>query len=133
MIDDIIIEAPKTDFYLKLASESDVPTVLSAFYIQDYSTIVDLETGEETQVPEGDSYLVKSTPDYAIDIVGLIYKETGSVITDPDTGFEYPEMVPIDGWHINIRLGNDNRRQDVEALSAYFVDPEPATPARTWL
>jgi hypothetical protein len=126
-------EAPKTDFYLKLPSESDVPSVLSAFYVQDYTTVIDPETGEETQVPEGDPYLVKSTPDYAIDIVGLVYKETGNVITDPDIGFEYPEQASIDGWHINIRLGNDSRRQDGEALSAYFVDPEPATPARTWL
>jgi hypothetical protein len=130
MIED---QAPKTDFYLKLPSESDVPTVLSAFYQQDYTTVVDEETGEETQTPDGDPYFVKSTPDYAIDIVGMIYTETGNVITDPETGHEYPEMVPIDGWHINIRLSNDNRRQDVEALSAYFVNPEPATPARTWL
>jgi len=27
----------------------------------------------------------------------------------------------------------DGRRDDVEALSAYFVDPEPATPSRVWL
>ena len=130
MIDE---QAPKTDFYIRLNSEADTPTALAAFYQQDYTTVVDPETGEETQRPDGDPYLVKSTPDYVVDIVGLIYKETGNTITDPDTGFEHTEQAPIDGWHINIRLSNDNRRQDVDALSDYFVSPEPATPARTWL
>ena len=37
-----IIEAPKTDFYLKLVSEADMPTALAAFYRQD------------TIAPEGD-------------------------------------------------------------------------------
>ena len=125
-------QAPKTDFYLKLASEADQPTVLSEFYRQDYTAEVNPETGEETQVPSGDPYLVAYTSDYGIDVVGTIYKPTGNVVTDPD-GNEIPEMAPLDGWHINIRLMGDDRRADVEALSAYFVDPEPATPSRVWL
>ena len=132
MIDEPIIEAPKTDFFLKLASEADMPTVLAAFYRQDYTTIVDPETGEESTQIEGDPYLVPYAPDYGIDVVGIIYKPTGNMLTDAE-GFEYPETAPVDGWHINIRLAGDNRRADVEALSAYFVDPEPATPARVWL
>jgi hypothetical protein len=35
-----------------------------------------------------------------IDIIGLIYKQTGVMLTD-DEGFEYPEQAPIDGWHVN--------------------------------
>jgi hypothetical protein len=35
-----------------------------------------------------------------IDIIGLIYKPTGVMLTD-DEGFEYPEQAPIDGWHVN--------------------------------
>lgn len=127
-----IIEAPKTDFYLKLPSEADQPSVLSEFYRQDYTTVINEETGEETQVPEGDPYLVAYTADYGIDVVGIIYKPTGNLLTDAD-GNEYPEVAPLDGWHINIRLMGDARRDDVEALSAYFVDPEPATPSRVWL
>jgi hypothetical protein len=131
---DTLPETPvnKTDFYIKLSSEADMPTALSAFYKQDYTTVVDPETGEETQVPEGNPYLVTTTHDYAMDIVGTIYKPTGNMLTDIE-GHEYPEMAPIDGWHINIRLGSEKRRADVEALSAYFVDPEPATPERIWL
>ena len=125
-------DAPKTDFYLKLQAEADMPSVLSAFYRQDYTTSVDPETGEETQVPSGDPYLVAYTEAYGIDVVGTIYKPTGNTVTDPE-GNEIPEMTPIPGWHINIRLMGDERRADVEALSAYFVDPEPATPSRVWL
>lgn len=131
MTDEVITEAPKTDFYLKLPSESDVPTVLSAFYVQDYTTVVDPETGEETQVPEGDPYLVKSTPDYAIDIVGVIHEPTGNTLTDAE-GNEYPEQAPVDGWHINIRLVGDNRRADVEAVDAQY-GLTPNSPSRMWL
>lgn len=130
MLDEI--EQVKTDFYLKLASEADMPTVLAAFYRQDYATIVDPETGEESTQVEGNPYLVPYTQDYGIDVVGIIYMPTGNILTDAD-GNEYPETAPLDGWHINIRLLGDNRRADVEALSAYFVDPEPATPSRVWL
>ena len=43
MIDEPVIDTPiKTDFYLKLASEADMPTALAAFYRQD------------TITPEGD-------------------------------------------------------------------------------
>jgi len=122
------IQTPKTDFYLKLSSEADMPTALSAFYRQDTKTEVDDETGEETVINVGDPYLVSHTADYAIDVVGIIYKLTGVILED-DT----PEVASLDGWHINIRLNGDNRRADVEALSAYFVDPEPTTPSRVWL
>ena len=129
---DGLTEAPKTDFYLKLASEADMPTALAAFYRQDTETTVDGETGEETVINVGDPYLVSHTADYAIDVVGVIYKPTGNILTDAD-GFEYEETAPLDGWHINLRLNGDARRADAEALSAYFVDPEPATPSRVWL
>jgi len=120
-----------TDFYLKLASEADTPTALSSFYKQDYTVTVDEETGEETQTPEGDPYLVMHTADYALDIVGVIHEPTGITLTD-DAGFEYEETAPLDGWHINVRLIGDARRADVEALdAAYGVTPN--SPSRVWL
>ena len=45
-----IIEAPKTDFYLKLPSEADQPSVLDAFYRQDYTTEVNPESDRRTGV-----------------------------------------------------------------------------------
>jgi hypothetical protein len=128
----MIEETPsKTDFYLRLQSEADTPAALSAFYHQDYTVTVDEDTGEEIQTPEGDPYLVMHTPDYAIDIVGVIREPTGNTLTD-DAGFEYEETTPLDGWHINVRLVGDARRADVEALdAAYGVTPN--SPSRVWL
>jgi len=119
------------DFYIRLNSEVDTLTALAAFCHQDTQTTVDDETGEETVTNVGEQYLVTTTHDYAIDVVGTIYKPTGEMLVD-DEGNEYPETAPLDGWHLNIRLIGDARRADVEALSNYFVDPEPVTPARAW-
>ena len=130
-MDELIIEAPKTDFYIKLPSEADLPTVFSAFYKQDYVTVVDEETGESTQTPEGEPYLVTHTHDYAIDLVGVIYEPTGNMLTD-DEGNEYPETAPVDGWHVNVRLVGDGRREDVEAIDATY-GVVPNSPSRVFL
>jgi hypothetical protein len=130
-MDELIIEAPKTDFYIKLNSEADLPTAFAAFYKQDYVTVVDEETGESTQTPEGEPYLVTHTHDYAIDLVGVIYEPTGNTLTD-DEGNEYPETAPVDGWHVNVRLVGDARREDVEAIDVtYGVTPN--SPSRVFL
>ena len=120
----------KTDFYIKLNSEADMPVALAAFYRQDSTTVVDPETGEEHVQLEGEPYLVQNTHDYAIDVVGVIYKPTGNMLVD-DEGNEYPETAPLDGWHVNIRLIGDKMRDIVKAIDAqYGVMPE--TPARVW-
>jgi hypothetical protein len=133
MTDEVIeevIDAPKVDFYLKLSAESDMPTVLADFYRQDYVTNVD-EEGVETQVADGDAYLVAHSHDYAIDVVGVLQEPTGTMLTD-DEGNDYPETAPVDGWHVNIRLVGDAMRETVEALDAsHGVTPE--SPQRVWL
>lgn len=128
--EEVIIEAPKRDFYLRLSAESDMPTVLSAFYRQDYVTNVD-EEGVETQVEDGDPYMVTHSHDYAIDVVGTLHEPTGTMLTDEE-GNEYPEMSAMTGWHVNIRLVGDAVRETVEALDeTHGVTPE--TPMRVWL
>ena len=130
MTEEVIIEAPKTDFYLRLSAESDMPTVLSDFYQQDYVTQVDDE-GVETQVADGDPYLVTHSHDYAIDVVGTLHEPTGTMLTDEE-GNEYPEMQELTGWHVNIRLVGDAQRETVEALdTSHGVTPEQ--PMRVWL
>lgn len=100
------------DFYLKLANEAAMSTILSAFYNED---------GE----------LVQNTSDYAIDVVGTLYENTGVTLTD-DNGMEYPEMQAMTGWHVNIRLVGDAVRETVETLDAtHGVSPE--SPKRIWL
>lgn len=124
-------EVIKTDFYLRLATEADMPTVLSSFYTQDTETTVDEETGEETTTNIGDPYLVSNTSDYAIDVVGTLHEATGNTLTD-DEGMEYPEMQAMTGWHVNIRLMGDAMRDTVETLdTSHGVTPE--TPMRVWL
>ena len=130
MTEEVIIEAPKVDFYLRLSAESDMPTVLADFYRQDYVTVID-EEGNETQTPDGESYLVTHTHDYAISVVGTLHEPTGTMLTDEE-GNEYPEMQAMPGWHINIRLVGDAQRETVEALDeTHGVTPE--TPMRVWL
>ena len=124
-------EVIKTDFYLRLATEADMPTVLSSFYKQDTKTTVDEETGEETTTNVGDPYLVSNTSDYAIDVVGTLHEPTGNTLTDED-GMEYPEMQAMTGWHVNIRLMGDAMRDTVETLdTSHGVTPE--APMRVWL
>jgi len=126
-----VVEAPKLDFYINLVSEADLPTAFAAFYKQDYVTVVDEETGESTQTPEGEPYLVTHTHDYAIDLVGTIYEPTGTMLTDAE-GNEYPEQAPVDGWHVNVRLVGDGRREDVEAIDATY-GVVPNSPSRVFL
>jgi hypothetical protein len=62
------------------------------------ATSLMLETGllqkVEDQIVQGEGQM--------IDIIGPIYKATGVMLTNED-GFEYPEMVDIGGWHVNMR------------------------------
>jgi hypothetical protein len=133
MIDELITEeeAPRTDFYLKLDAEADMPTVLSAFYKQDYTTIVDPETFEESTQLEGEPYFVANTSDYSIDVVGVLHEPTGNTLTYAN-GLEYPEMVALDGWHVNIRLTGDVLRDETEALDVSH-GVIPSAPKRVWL
>lgn len=144
MTEEVIIEAPKCDFYLKFTDEAAMKTALSDFYQQETQTTVDPETGEETTTNVGEPYLVMHTRDYAFDIVGTIHEPTGNTLTDTE-GFEYPEMAAVDGWHVNLRIrgGIPNKdaedpeavntlRDDVEALDATH-GVTPNSPSRVWL
>ena len=105
-------EVIKTDFYLKLANEASMTTVLSDFYNED-------------------DEFVSNTSDYSIDVVGTLHEPTGNTLTNDD-GMEYPEMQAMTGWHVNIRLVGDAVRDTVEALdTSYGVTPD--APQRVWL
>ena len=138
------VTLPKTDFYLKFADEAEMATAMSHFYQQDYTTVVDEETGETSQTPDGDPYLVETTRDYAISVVGTIYHSTGNTLTDSE-GNDYPEMAPVAGHHVNFRLrgGIDNKdpedaeapdtlRDIIEGIDVSYGQT-PVTPHRVWL
>ena len=127
----ITIEAPKRDFYYAFADEAAAATALQPFYYQPVITSVDEETGETVETPDGDPYLVMHSHNHSFDIVGLIHEPTGNMLTDAD-GMEYPEMAPIPGWHVNLRIRGDYMRDEAEAIDAEY-GVEPVTPHRTWL
>lgn len=60
-----------------------------------------------------------------IDVLGVIWKETGVMLPNPEG--DVPEMAALDGWHVNVRLRED---EDGVALEQYRV--YPATPSRMW-
>jgi len=130
----------KQDFYFSFTDEAEADTALQPFYYQPQVQSVDSETGEklfdeDTGNPvmenDGDAYLVKHSKDHSIDIIGVIHEATGNMLTD-DEGNEYPEIAPINGWHVNLRIRGDYMRAEAEAIDTDF-GVEPATPHRTWL
>jgi hypothetical protein len=60
-----------------------------------------------------------------IDTIGIIYKPTGEMLQGEDG--PYPEMAPVEGWHVNIRLMPD---EELEPLEPYLVYPN--NPVRVW-
>jgi hypothetical protein len=96
------------DMFLKFADEAEANAALFT---------------EQTHV-EGDVVETVLVPKYAaVDVVGVIYKPTGKMLTT-DEG-EVPEMAPIAGFHANVR-----HTAEAPELAAYQVFPE--TPSRTW-
>ena len=61
-------------------------------------------------------------PGHSIDIIGVIYKPTGKMLTSEEGSF--PEMAAVPGWHVNVRGPED------ATLAEYHV--EVATPVRAW-
>ena len=81
------------------------------------------ELGYRHQDPETGVVTYSVTPG-AIDVVGVIYNDTGEI----DVNGEPVPPTPVDGWHVNIRL----RRYDTfpEVLNTYIVEPQ--TPSRVF-
>lgn len=59
-----------------------------------------------------------------IDIIGPIYKATGTMLTYED-GSEYPEMADVGGWHVNMR------GELPESIAPYKITVT-GTPYRIW-
>ena len=101
------------DKYLAFTDEAAAKAVL-------YRIEGAVEATEDTEAVEG--YEVAN---YAnIDTIGIIYKPTGEMLQGEDG--PYPEMAPIEGWHVNVRLVGE----DADALEPFVVQPN--TPVRVW-
>lgn len=96
------------DYFLKFADQDEADSVLF---------------DEQTNV-QGDVVETVKVPKYAaIDVIGVIWKPTGEMITT-DEG-DVPEMAPVEGWHANVR-----HTAEAPELAAFQVFPE--TPVRGW-
>jgi hypothetical protein len=124
MLDDLPLTPPVplwTDLYLKFSSEQAAYEQLLAAGLL-IETQAMLAEDETVIVPAG----YAAAPGASVDYIGVIYKPTGNTITT-DMG-EQPEMEPLPGWHVNVRLSAD--RTCPEALQGSIVSP--STPSRVW-
>jgi hypothetical protein len=124
MLDDLPLTPPVplwTDLYLKFSSEQAAYEQLLAagLLIETQALLAEDET---VIVPAG----YAAAPSASVDYIGVIYKPTGQMI-ETDMG-EQPEMEPLPGWHVNVRLSAD--RTCPEALQGAIVSP--STPSRVW-
>lgn len=60
----------------------------------------------------------------AIDYVGVVDRPTGRLLLDSE-GEEYPEMAPVEGYHVNLRAA---LTEEQKALLP--IIPEPDNPQR---
>jgi len=101
------------DFYLKFASEEEARTVLY--------TVTPAVLNEEGEVVTEE----QTKPNYMnIDVLGVLYEK--QEIVDPENP---PEPVPMEGWHVNVRVMAD---ENGEPLEAFKVNPEPQQWRRVW-
>jgi len=65
---------------------------------------------------------------YDVDILGVLREPSGTMLTNAE-GEEFPELVNIPGWHINILWWSDDP-ETIPDLSAYVITP--VNPQRTF-
>ena len=104
------------DYYLKCNNEQEIWQALLSLDLA--HTITDV-AGNEYPIPKGIN----------LDIIGTIYKPTGNMITtDSEMGTStIPEMLPIEGFHANIR-GDLTEEQEAQLP---LISP-PNNPVRVW-
>jgi hypothetical protein len=113
------------DYYLKSTSEGELKALLLSANILVASEEVLGENGEV--IYPASQYPAEGL---VIDYVGTIYKPTGNMINvGAPSHLEYPEMVPLDGFHANLRGA---LTEEQEAAIASIVLPIPANPVRIW-
>lgn len=123
------------DLFLKFESEAQATQ-----YLYDVTTEYRDENGLPVQpsvsiegvviASEGATPAEVKKPKFLnIDIIGDIYKPTGEMTTQQgpsDSQIEVPVMQKLDGYHVNIRLVNE----DASELQQFSV--VPSNPVRVW-
>ena len=99
-------------YYLYTDTEQDMWQALSTAGLAHQ---IDTEDGPQWQPIK--------PPVIALDMIGTIYTQTGTLLTDED-GNEYPETAPLPGFHANLKAP--------EGLENLPTITPPATPYRKW-
>lgn len=102
------------NYYLKFIDHADLEDTLIAAGLAEIQPIFGTEN---------DTQFISNV---TLDIIGLIYKPTGNTLTTED-GLQYPETLPIDGYHANLKA---ELTVDQEALLPLIN--KPTTPYRVW-
>lgn len=97
------------DYTLKFKTEAEANAILFGDQLDVQGNVVE-------------TVKVSNFPQHAIDIIGVIYKPTGKLLTSEEGSFD--EMAAVPGWHVNVR-GEENA-----TLAQYHI--EVATPVRGW-
>lgn len=93
------------DFYLKFKDEAEAASVLYDI------------------TPATDEAEAVLTAKYRnIDTLGILYEK--QEIVDPENP---PKPIPLEGWHVNVRLSGDENGEALETFSIV-----PANPRRVW-
>lgn len=123
MLDDLPLSPPVpswNDLFLRFAdADAANAALLAAGLLTETQALLDAD-GNILQ-PAG-----YAPVNATIDTIGIIYKPTGNTIAT-DMG-EQPEMAPLDGWHVNVRLAGEQETPDSLVASQVF----PANPVRVW-
>jgi len=93
-----------TDYYLKFTDEAQAISVLTDF--------------------RNDDTWVQSNQIGSCDVIGTIYKGSGVFETDSE-GFQTESLIPVEGFHVNLRLNNPTNQYDDYLFT-------PVTPKRVW-
>ena len=102
------------NYFLKFTDQAELEATLVATGLGTIEPIFGTE--DETQF----------VPNVTLDVIGLIHKPTGNTLTTED-GLQYPESLPIDGYHANLKA---ELTEQQEALLPLI--PAPTTPYRVW-
>lgn len=97
------------DYHLKFETEAAANEVLFSDQLDVQGNVVD-------------TVKVSNFPGHAVDVIGVIYKPTGNMVTSDEGSF--PEMAAVPGWHVNVRGPEDDN------LAKYHIVVN--TPVRMW-
>lgn len=118
------------NYYIKAADEAAMweALVASGIAVISYDLTDPLnqkpEDAPEDWAPTGAvSY---SCPGYDLDVIGIIYKDSGQVDEEGN-----PIMVPEEGYHANLR-NQEGYPLTEEQQAALPLIPTPANPVRIW-